>query len=145
MASKGLHPFGGMNPSSRPNRLKVSMAVSAIALFVFAGLGPLAGQEATKVLFEDDFQSGAAKWEPTDSQSWDWLQEGENRTYAINKRISAYEPKYRSPHNISLVRDLSVGNVRIEFRVRSTKDTGNHRDCCVFFGYQDPEHFYYVH
>ena len=62
MASKGLYPFGGMNPSSRPNRLKVSMAVGAIALFVFAGLEPLAGQEATKVLFEDDFQSGAAKW-----------------------------------------------------------------------------------
>ena len=29
--------------------------------------------------------------------------------------------------------------------MRSTKDTGNHRDCCVFFCYQNPQQFYYVH
>jgi hypothetical protein len=44
-----------------------------------------------------------------------------------------------------MVRGLEVGNCEIRFRVRSTLDTGNHRDCCVFFGYQDSTHFYYVH
>ena len=33
----------------------------------------------------------------------------------------------------------------IQFKVKSTKDTGNHRDCCVFFGYQNPTNYYYVH
>jgi hypothetical protein len=33
----------------------------------------------------------------------------------------------------------------IQFRVKSTQDTGGHRDCCVFFGYQNPTQFYYVH
>lgn len=152
MASKRQYLFGGFSPISLPNRMQGGWALSALALFLFlgsvfalSGYGRVVGQEVAEVLFVDDFQSGVSKWEPTDSQSWDWLQDGSNRTYAINKRISAYEPKYRSPHNIAMVRDLSVGNVRIEFRVRSTKDTGNHRDCCVFFGYQDPEHFYYVH
>jgi hypothetical protein len=51
----------------------------------------------------------------------------------------------RSPGHVALVKDLELGNFDITFKVRSTKDTGNHRDCCVFFGFQDPKHFYYVH
>ena len=31
------------------------------------------------------------------------------------------------------------------FRVKSTKDTGGHRDCCVFFNHQNETNFYYVH
>lgn len=101
--------------------------------------------ERGDVVFREDFSKGADRWEPTDSASWELMQEGQNTVFGLNKRISAYEPKVRSPHNIALIRDLTVGDVAIEFSVRSTKDTGNHRDCCVFFGYQDPEHFYYVH
>ena len=63
----------------------------------------------------------------------------------LNKRKSDYQPKVRSPHNIALVRDLDLTDTMIEFDVKSTRDTGNHRDCCVFFQYKDPEHFYYVH
>jgi hypothetical protein len=33
----------------------------------------------------------------------------------------------------------------MSFKVKSTKNTGNHRDCCVFFNYQDPTHYYYIH
>ena len=33
----------------------------------------------------------------------------------------------------------------LTFRVRSTLDTGAHRDICVFFGHQDAANFYYVH
>ena len=51
----------------------------------------------------------------------------------------------RSPHHIALIRDVRVADFELTFRVRSTKDTGAHRDCCVFFGYQSPEKFYYVH
>ena len=38
-----------------------------------------------------------------------------------------------------------MGSFELTFRVKSTKDTGGHRDCCVFFNYQDDQHFYYVH
>jgi hypothetical protein len=103
------------------------------------------GDEQGDVVFREDFSKGADRWEPTDAASWELMQEGQNTVFGLNKRVSAYEPKVRSPHNIALIRDLTIGDVAIEFSVRSTKDTGNHRDCCVFFGYQDPEHFYYVH
>ncbi|MCY3007439.1 MAG: alpha/beta hydrolase fold domain-containing protein [Planctomycetota bacterium] len=98
-----------------------------------------------KVLFEEDFAQGHSRWETTDAGSWELFHEDGNATFGLNKRISDYQPKVRSPHNIALIKGLSAGDVSITFRVRSTLDTGNHRDCCVFFGYQDPEHFYYVH
>ncbi len=44
-----------------------------------------------------------------------------------------------------MIIDLLFTDVEIQFRVRSPKDTGDHRDCCVFFDYQDDKHFYYVH
>jgi hypothetical protein len=96
-------------------------------------------------VFSDDFSKGISRWETTDDESWEIVAFEGNDALALNKRVSNYQPKVRSPHNIALIRDLKAGDCEISFRVRSTQDTGNHRDCCVFFGYQDPEHFYYVH
>lgn len=123
-----------------------------IGLVALGLIGVCMGQEAGsdkvpvgKTIFEEDFQKGRSRWETTDDASWEILQKDGNSTFGLNKRISNYQPKVRSPHNIALIKDLSAGDVQISFRVRSTHDTGNHRDCCVFFGYQDKEHFYYVH
>jgi hypothetical protein len=33
----------------------------------------------------------------------------------------------------------------LKLKVKSTLDTGGHRDCCLFFNHKDPTHFYYVH
>lgn len=104
-----------------------------------------AKQSAGKLLFSDDFEKGRMDWETTDDDSWEIYDRDGNHSLGLNKRVSSYQPKVRSPHNIALVRNVTAGDVQIEFRVRSTQDTGNHRDCCVFFGYQDSEHFYYVH
>lgn len=102
-------------------------------------------QPARGVLFQEDFENGRSRWDTTDDGAWEILQNQGNSTFGLNKRISNYQPKVRSPHNIAMIKGLTAGDLQITFRVRSTHDTGNHRDCCVFFGYQDPEHFYYVH
>jgi hypothetical protein len=118
--------------------------------FEFGSMSVL-GQQAPEgaaegnVIFEEDFSQGTGRWETTDEGSWEIFQKDGNPTFGLNKRVSDYQPKVRSPHNIALIKGVSAGDVTITFRVRSTLDTGNHRDCCVFFGYQDPEHFYYVH
>lgn len=96
-------------------------------------------------MFEEDFEGGLSRWEILDPKTWELRQEDGNHALHITDRGSDYKPPTRSPGHVALVRDLEAGNVEITFRVRSTKDTGNHRDCCVFFGYQDAEHFYYVH
>jgi len=103
------------------------------------------GKPAENILFEEDFEDGRSRWDTTDDEAWDLIAKEGNHTFGLNKRTSDYQPKVRSPHNIALIKDLSVADFEITFRVRSTLDTGNHRDCCVFFGYKDPEHFYYVH
>jgi hypothetical protein len=97
------------------------------------------------LVFSDDFQSGREKWETTDDKSWELFDEAGNQSFGLNKRISDYQPKVRSPHNIALIKGVQLSDFVLIFKVRSTKDTGNHRDCCAFFCHQDSEHFYYVH
>ncbi len=38
-----------------------------------------------------------------------------------------------------------MGDFELTVSVKSTVDDYNHRDVCLFFGYVDPAHFYYVH
>ncbi len=100
---------------------------------------------ASGVVFADDFESGIDRWEILDPATWKLSERDGNHTLEITQRESAYEPPVRSPLHVALIKDLELANFEISFRVRSTKDTGNHRDCCVFFAYQDDQHFYYVH
>jgi hypothetical protein len=103
------------------------------------------------LVFHEDFENGAKRWDLTDSDAWDLRKEQvsgsqtANQVFGLNRRKSNYEPKVRSPHNIALIKGLELSEFIFMYRVRSTKDTGNHRDCCTFFCYQDAEHFYYVH
>ena len=105
------------------------------------------GEEAPRwtVVFAEDFSTGADRWEPTDASAWTLGRDGDRAVWGLNRRISEYQPKVRSPHNVALARGVHLADVDFTFQVKSTRDTGDHRDCCVFFGWQDPEHFYYVH
>ncbi len=59
---------------------------------------------------------------------------------------SKYEPPYRSPLSIALLKDIKVGDMVLTARVQNTNpNAGPHRDLCFFWGYQDPSHYYYVH
>jgi hypothetical protein len=51
----------------------------------------------------------------------------------------------REQLNIALLKDIAVGDFILEARLQSTVKDYGHRDMCLFFGYQDPAHFYYVH
>ena len=124
----------------------ISAAATLIACLPAAVAGrPANGEEPLPLVFEDDFSAGAGRWEPTDPAAWSLGRDGERATWGLNRRKSRYEPPVRSPHNVALVKDLELTDTRVSFQVKSTRDTGNHRDCCVFFNYRDPEHFYYVH
>jgi len=102
------------------------------------------------VEFSDDFEKGRGNWEVTDEKSWlhRAVKGGAgdvNHVFGIQRRRSDYQPKVRSPHHIALIKGVEVSDFELTFRVMNTKDTGGHRDCCVFFNYQDPQNFYYVH
>ena len=107
----------------------------------------LSAQEASRlpVVFKENFEQGIKRWQVIDSKTWRLSKKKDNTTFEITARRSAYKPKVRSPLHIALIKGVKVADFELTFRVRSTKDTGNHRDCCIFFGWQDPVHFYYAH
>ena len=123
-----------------------------LALFVLPVLsGLLSAEERPATLnglplvLHEDFEQGRNRWETTDETSWTFREVDGNHVFGINRRNSDYKPKVRSPLHIALLKDVQVADFVLTFRVRSTKDTGNHRDCCVFFNHQDAQNFYYVH
>ncbi|MFN6129622.1 MAG: hypothetical protein ACK6DC_10255 [Planctomycetota bacterium] len=123
----------------------VALIFLAFASAVSWGQPSVQTPDGLKLVFEDRFDQGLDRWETTDDASWGIVSVGKNPSLELSKSISAYAPKVRSPHNIALIRNLQASDFVMTFRVRSLEDRGNHRDCCVFFGHQDPEHFYYVH
>src|SRR5690349_6918741 len=98
------------------------------------------------LLFSDDFESGdLGKWEPTDPKAWKLEKKEDNQVYSLILRKSDFEPPVRSPYNRSLVKDLDVGSIVLDVKVQSTIPDYAHRDLCIFFGYTDDAHLYYVH
>lgn len=104
-------------------------------------------QDATrpKIIFAENFEQGIDRWEIVDPKSWGIEEHGKGKSLAITSRESEYKPKVRSPLHIALIKEFKAGDFEMTFQVKSTKNTGNHRDCCVFFNYQDPTHYYYIH
>jgi hypothetical protein len=97
------------------------------------------------LVFETDFENGKLdSWQATDSAAWRIENEHGGKVLALYKQ-SSYEPQVRSPLNIILVRNVTVGSFVMELDMRSTTKDYGHRDMCLFFGHQDPSHFYYVH
>jgi hypothetical protein len=115
-----------------------------LPLAALAGADDKAGPAKLPLLFADDFGKGAGRWQPTDPAAWKVIDAGQGKAYS-QFRQSKYSPPHRSPLNFALVKDLLVGDFVLEARVQSTARDYPHRDMCLFFGYQDPAHFYYAH
>lgn len=126
--------------------MRLFILVLSLVLLVGANL---LGQDTVpagyQLVFEEDFEDGIERWNVINKESWTHRQVDGNWVFGINRRESEYEPEVRSPRHIALIKSLELSDFIITFKVRSTKDTGNHRDCCVFFNYQDPKHYFYVH
>ncbi len=109
-------------------------------LLLLAGCASAEMFRGMPLAYRTDFSS-ADDWEPTDPSAWRVTEDG---AYDLHKK-SKYRPPQRSPYNVSLLKGVRVGDFILDVRLRSTHKDYNHRDLCLFFGWQDPEHFYYVH
>jgi len=105
---------------------------------------PLKEVNGLPLVFREDFGAGSDRWTATDANAWKIVEEEGNHAYALHKS-SEYEPPVRSPHSISLIKDLEVTDFVLEARLKQTGKEYGHRDMCIFFGHVDPAHFYYVH
>ncbi len=116
----------------------------SVLFFLAASATLSAGDAKLPLLFQDDFEKGAERWQPSDPKAWKVVKTDKGSQYNQFQQ-SKYKTPHRSPFNFSLVKDLKVADFVLEAKVLSTGKDGAHRDMCVFFGYQDSAHFYYVH
>lgn len=115
-----------------------------LALFLAGGVSPLAMADELPVAYEDNFDDGLKAWEPTDAAAWRIDNTDDGPVLALHRQ-SKYQPPHRSPVNIALISGLVVSDFVLDVDVHTTTRDYGHRDMCLFFGYQDPAHFYYVH
>jgi hypothetical protein len=111
---------------------------------VLLGLSASA-DEKLPVVFQEDFEHGADRWQPQDPAQWQIKKTDNGQVYSQFKKESAYKGPHRAPFNVCLLRDVTVSDMEFTGRVRSTHPDYGHRDVVVVFGYQDPAHMYYVH
>lgn len=125
--------------------LLVALITSLRAITIQAAELPL--------LVEDAFESNLSRWHMSDPEgeqpTWEVIvatESGSDNHVLRSKGGSKYEPPHRSPWNIALLAEPVVSDFEITARLQNTNyDAGDHRDLCIFWGYQDPAHFYYVH
>ncbi len=121
--------------------LRLVLSIAMLACFGYV-LPAIAAD--LPLVFEDNFENGADNWQPTDAKAWKVNVTDQGKVYEQFK-MSNYKPPHRSPFNISLLKDVVVGDFVLTSRVKSTTRDYGHRDVCIIFGYQDPAHFYYAH
>src|SRR5690349_11347723 len=92
-----------------------------------AGLFVADTDKGGKLLLEEDFSKGAARWKPTDAKAWKVIDTKEGKVYSQFAQ-SKYKPKHRSPLNYALLKDVIVGDFVLEARVQSTAKDYAHRD-----------------
>ena len=134
-----------------PRILIASLRIVTLILLITGFAAPIYAADSTDksdakgtLVYENAFDEKLGDWVMTDKTAWKRLDEDGNGVLAL-VGASDYEPEVRSPHNIARVKDLEVGDFTIEVRAKQTGREYDHRDLCIFFGYEDPSHFYYVH
>ncbi|MBD3674324.1 MAG: hypothetical protein HUJ26_12435 [Planctomycetaceae bacterium] len=125
--------------------LKHMMTCFVLLLSLFIETGETHENAKLPQIVEENFSDGAARWTPTDPEAWVMKSEGGKHFYSLIKKRSDYEPPVRSPYNRAILKEVVVSDFVMDVTFRSTIPDYNHRDLCLFFGYQDESHFYYVH
>ncbi len=95
--------------------------------------------------FNEDFEHGLGRWEMTDAKAWAVAEDPAGNHVLALQRASEYAPPFRSPLNIALAKGAEFGSFEMTVRMKQTGREYGHRDLCLFFGYRDPSHFYYLH
>jgi hypothetical protein len=126
-------------------RLIPLLLVLAVCLNLTPSDSRAGEKPALPLLFKADFENeDATRWQPTDPKVWKIAAKDGKHFYCQFKQ-SDYKPPFRSPLNFALVKDLDVTDFVLDAQVQSTTKDYGHRDVCLFFGYQGPARFYYVH
>lgn len=134
-------------PSNVTRMVLLSFAAAALNAFsVRSHADDAAPPVGMKLVYQHDFEDQKSdRYRPTDPTAWTMLKQGTNHVISLTKKQSDFTPPHRSPFNRNLIKDLKVGSFVMDLRFQSTIPDYDHRSLCLFFGYQDDAHLYYVH
>jgi len=127
----------------RPGTALPLAAAAALAWLACACPGDKAGDPA--LLMSCDFETGTAEgWRPKDADHWRVADVGGSKAYELT--APGEQGAIRAPTSWSVWTGREITSFELSGRLRCHTDPATAvRDMCVFFHYQDPEHFYYVH
>ena len=99
-----------------------------------------------KLLYEQTFEKpdSISQFQMTDRKAWKYSSEEKGGALELAAQ-SKYKPEVRSPVNIALIKEKVFGDFVLEADLIQTGREYGHRDMCIFFGFQKPTQFYYVH
>jgi hypothetical protein len=104
----------------------------------------LCGSQELPLLVSEDFEKGAERWEFSDPKAWKVVDTDKGKSLGLVEKTTPKTP-HRSPFGRALLKDVIVGDFVLEADLQSTVKDYPHRDLCLFFGFQDDDHFYYSH
>lgn len=136
-----------MTPRSLIPRLTAAGAFACSLLADAPNQPPAAPlPDGYKLVYEQHFDSSDALhgFAFTDPAAWKFSGDGQSLALELAQQ-SKYQPPVRSPVNIALIADRVFGDFVLEADLIQTGKEYGHRDMCLFYGVQDPTHFYYTH
>jgi len=121
--------------------LSLTVIITAIAWPCFAQV-----PDTHKLVYEQNFENQNSIADFSFTEPAKWIMSAGNPGNSLEfTGISEYQPPFRSPHTIGLIKGLAFGSFVLEADVLQTGKEYGHRDMCVIFGFQDPSRFYYAH
>ncbi len=100
------------------------------------------------LVYSQDFSKGESLEELSfsDHRAWRWAPPTKGVPGSLELAgESFYRPKLRSPYCIALLHGRVYQSFVLEADLMQTGEEYGHRDLCLFFGFQNPEKFHYVH
>lgn len=122
-------------------RARGSLALLLVAACSQPGPGPTPD---TEFLSDRRIAPVLANYEFSDPAAWTVSDAGHVASLEL-LAPSDYAPPFRSPVSIALIRDLEFNEFVFELEAMQTGREYGHRDLCLFFGFQSPSRYYYVH
>lgn len=125
--------------------LPLILVVAALLSFPATQVRSQEAESNFELIAEDNFEQSSEQWQMLDPKSWQFTEVDGRGVLSQYVRESDYKPPHRSPFHVALLKEGVVSDFDLTASVRSTVEDYGHRDACIFFGYVDPAHFYYVH
>jgi hypothetical protein len=126
---------------------KKFIAYAALGLLLAAGVTRGTPQEfpGLVLLAKCDFESGTADgWRPDDPSRWRVAAKEGSMVYELT--APGAQGKVRMPTSWSLLAGHDLSSFVFSGKLQCDAEPSNpQRDMCIYFHFQDPTHFYYVH